>query len=87
MVFSSLEFIFIFLPIFLIAYIIVPRKYKNTIILCGSIIFYIVGSWKKPQHIFLLLLATIVNFVIGRRLKKNHSKKLLILGIAYRNIF
>lgn len=86
MVFSSLEFIFIFLPIFLIAYIIVPRKYKNTIILCGSIIFYIVGSWKKPQNIFLLLLTTIVNFVIGRRLEKNHSKKLLILGITY-NLF
>ena len=49
MIFSSLEFIFIFLPLFLILYFVSPTKYKNYVLLIGSIIFYIIGAWEHPQ--------------------------------------
>ena len=99
MVFSSLEFIFIFLPIFLIIYFCTPKKYRNYILLIGSIIFYIVGCWKKPHYLILLVLSLIINFIIGRMIEKNillenenkktieksksKSKKILIIGIIY----
>lgn len=84
MIFSSLEFIFIFLPIFLILYYIFPVKYRNYILLIGSIIFYIIGSWGHPYYIILLVVTTFVNYKIGKKLGKN--KKIFIFGIIY-NIF
>ena len=46
MEFSSLEFLFRFLPIFLIIYYLVPVKYKNPVLFFGSLVFYAMGSWK-----------------------------------------
>ena len=43
MVFSSFEFLFRFLPIFLILYYITPRNYKNHVLFAGSILFYALG--------------------------------------------
>lgn len=99
MVFSSLEFIFIFLPIFLIIYFSAHEKYRNYILLIGSIVFYIVGCWKNPFYLFLLILSLIINFIIGRMIgkkislenenkiiaerSKSKSKKILIIGIIY----
>lgn len=50
MEFSSLEFLFRFLPIFLIIYYLVPVKYKNPVLFFGSLVFYAMGSWK--MHFF-----------------------------------
>lgn len=83
MVFSSLEFIFIFLPIFLISYFISPIKYRNYNILIGSIIFYIIGSWGHPHYIVLLLVSTLLNYKIGKTLGKSKNRKVLIFGIIY----
>ena len=47
MEFSSLEFLFRFLPIFLIIYYLVPVKYKNPVLFFGSLVFYAMGSWKR----------------------------------------
>ena len=81
MVFSSLQFIFIFLPLFLFIYFTVPNKYRNNIILLGSIFFYIVGSWGHPHYLLLIALSICVNFIIGRLVENN--KKFLILGLIY----
>ena len=45
MEFSNLEFLFRFLPIFLIIYYLVPVKYKNPVLFFGSLVFYAMGSW------------------------------------------
>lgn len=66
MVFSSLEFIFIFLPIFLFLYYIAPYKIKNLIILIGSIIFYAWGSIEYPAYIAYFCMAIVMNYLIGR---------------------
>lgn len=85
MVFSSLKFIFVFLPVFLIIYFVLPKVWKNFWVFVGSIGFYAFGTLDKPQYILLLLMSVIVNFVLGKFIEKDKSggKRPLILGIVY----
>ena len=48
MVFSSLNFLFLFLPIVLVLYFLSPRKIKNAILLVASLIFY---AWGEPVYV------------------------------------
>ncbi len=59
MVFSSLIFLFRFLPVFLLVYYIVPRPIKNLVLFIGSMVFY---AWGEPKYTVLVLLSIIVNF-------------------------
>ena len=63
MVFSSIDFIFRFLPLFLIGYYIAPKRNKNLILLIGSLIFY---AWGDGWYTLLLVLAVFVNFIFGK---------------------
>lgn len=85
MVFSSLEFIYIFLPIFLIFYYIFPSKYRNALLFIGSIIFYSVGTLDHPLYILLMLVSILVNYLLalGVEKTKKHGKFLLTIGIIY----
>ena len=56
MVFSSVLFLFRFLPIFMICYFLVPRNMKNLVLFLGSLVFY---AWGEPVYIFLMLFSTI----------------------------
>lgn len=85
MVFSSLKFIFIFLPIFFGCYYIVPCHLKNIVLLAGSLCFYFVGTLVHPEGFILLLLSIIMDFFVGL-LIENHSnrkKVFLTLGILF----
>lgn len=64
MLFSSLEFLYLFLPCALIAYFLTPRQAKNAVLLAVSIIFYTLG---EPKYLPVLLLCTLSGF-IGARL-------------------
>ena len=68
--FASLEFMFRFLPVFLIIYYAFPTKHRNTILLIGSIVFYAVG-----EPVFILGLLTMMHkeFVI-----QNNSNVVLV---------
>ena len=70
MIFSSLEFIFIFLPILLIIYYITPNKYRNYVLLFGSIIFYFIGVKDHQAYMLLLAISVIINYFIGRLIGK-----------------
>jgi len=59
MVFSSIVFLLGFLPVFLITYYLVPRKFKNVTLLLFSIFFY---SWGAPRFIFVILATTFLDF-------------------------
>ncbi|MBD5488713.1 MAG: MBOAT family protein [Lachnospiraceae bacterium] len=63
MVFSSLEFLFRFLPVFMLIYLSVPAKYRNIVLLVGSLIFYGVG---EPYFVLLLILSVLVNYGLNR---------------------
>lgn len=64
-VFSSMEFLFRFLPIFLAVYYITPQKYRNTALLFGSIVFYAVG---EPYFILLLLVSVWLNYILAKKI-------------------
>lgn len=82
MVFSSIPFLFFFLPIFLVLYYILPFKYKNYILLLFSLIFY---AWGEPVYILLMILACGVDYCNGRLIEKHRKssiKKKSLLGIS-----
>ncbi len=72
MVFSSIPFIFFFLPLFLILYYISPSKLKNIILLIFSLIFY---AWGEPIYILLMFFSSLVDYINGLLLTKSTSKR------------
>lgn len=62
MVFSSLLFLFRFLPAVLICYYLVPRRVRNLVLLLFSLVFY---AWGEPVYIFLMLVTILVSFAGG----------------------
>ena len=76
MVFSSLIFLIVFLPILLLLYYLVPNSknflFKNIILLIFSLIFY---AWGEPIYVLLMLFSSIVDFVIGNLIEKVPKKK------------
>ena len=87
MVFSSVLFLFRFLPIFMICYFLVPRKMKNLVLFLGSLVFY---AWGEPVYIFLMLFSTISDYVWGRLIEeyrgKDRSRIFLLCSIVI-NLF
>ena len=70
MVFSSLTFLFVFLPIVLLIYYISPKPLKNFVILLFSLIFY---AWGEPKFIFLIILSILINYIGALQIVKNSS--------------
>ena len=72
MVFSSLTFLFIFLPILCLLYFIIPKKWikiKNILLLIFSLLFY---AWGEPKYIILMLVTVLISYIFG--LIINHTK-------------
>lgn len=63
MIFSSLFFICIFLPVTLILYYVVPRKAKNLILLIMSLVFY---AWGEPVYVLLMMFSIVYNYLAAR---------------------
>ena len=82
MLFSSITFLYYFLPILLILYIIVSKKNKNFILLIFSLLFYFYG---EPKYIVFLILSCVINYVGALLKEKNRykSKIILVLVILY----
>lgn len=62
MVFSSIVFIFFFLPAVLLVYFIAPSKLRNFVLLLFSLLFY---SWGEPIYIFIMLFSTVFDYCNG----------------------
>ena len=73
LIFSSIEFLLWFLPVFLIVYGITPKKYRNLTLLVGSIVFYAMGD---ATYLALLMISVVVNYFIGLHLAKRSAKTL-----------
>ncbi len=82
MLFSSISFLYYFLPILIIIYFIIPTKYKNLFLLFFSLIFYFYG---EPIYILILLLSCLVNYFLALLIDKyrNKSKIILILSLIF----
>ena len=75
MVFSSISFLYYFLPLVLFFYFIVPNKFKNYILLLFSLIFYFYG---EPKYIILMILEILICYY-GSKFIKNNKYNLYIL--------
>ncbi|MGN0431191.1 MAG: MBOAT family O-acyltransferase [Lachnospiraceae bacterium] len=71
MVFSSILFLFRFLPIFLICYFVAPERMRNLVLFFGSLIFY---AWGEPVYVILMLFSTISDFTHGILIDKFRYK-------------
>lgn len=82
MIFSSILFIFRFLPIALILYYITPQKYKNLILTLLSLVFY---SWGEGKYFLIMIASIIIDYTAGRliyRYKNEIKKKTIVLCIS-----
>lgn len=72
MIFSSIEFLLFFLPLFLVLYGLTPKKYKNVTLLSGSLIFYAAG---EPEFLVPLMVSVVVNYFFGLHLGRRSRRK------------
>jgi alginate O-acetyltransferase complex protein AlgI len=79
MVFSSLLFVFGFLPLFLSGYVALPDRYRNAWALVGSCLFY---AWGGGSFIFVLLGSLMLDFSVAKRLERSMRKLWLAVGLA-----
>ena len=78
MVFSSIIFMFTFLPIILVTYYLFPRKLRNFILLLGSLVFY---AWGEPIYIILMILTIIINYVLALLIKNQKGRRKNIIFV------
>ena len=71
MVFSSVVFLFRFLPLFFILYYLVPGRGKNIVLFLGSLFFY---AWGEPVYVLLMLFSTVTDYFHGRLLGRFRGK-------------
>ena len=83
MVFSSIPFLFFFLPIVLICYYLVPFKLKNYVLLVFSLIFY---AWGEPVYIILMIFSCLLNYFYALYHDKVKNKKLLFILCIVANL-
>lgn len=72
MVFSSVMFLFRFLPVFMVCYFVVPERMKNLVLFIGSLFFY---AWGEPIYVCLMLFSTISDYIHGRLIDRYRGKK------------
>ncbi len=84
MLFSSIPFLYYFLPAVLILYFIAPKKLKNTVILLSSLFFY---AWGEPKYVILMISSIAVGYIFGLLIEKFRgktvSKVFLILSVLF----
>ncbi len=67
MVFSSLSFLTLFLPLTILLYFAVPRRFRNLLLFLASLIFY---AWGEPVYIVLMLFSSVVDYSHGLLMEK-----------------
>ena len=79
MLFTSISFLYYFLPIVLITYFVLPKKLRNTVLCVASLIFYFYG---EPKYIILMLAEILIAYIVALLINKHKSKSILVLGIV-----
>lgn len=85
MIFSSLLFMFIYLPMVLVIYYVSPIKWRNIVLLLFNVIFY---SWGEPIYIILMAFSIVVDYGLGLFLDKNRenpkkSKSIVVISVVF----
>ena len=82
MLFSSIPFLYYFLPVVLILYFLAPKKLKNVVLLASSLVFY---GWGEPKYVVLMIASIVIGYVSGLMIEafnqKKAAKAFLILSV------
>ena len=84
MLFSSIPFLYYFLPAVFLLYFIAPKKLKNTVILISSLFFY---AWGEPKYVILMVVSITVGYILGLLIEKFRGSALSKLFLAISVIF
>lgn len=87
MLFSSMIFLWLFLPITMISYFIISAKYKNIFLLIASLFFY---SWGEPRYIIIMILSIALNYTYGIFIDNecsNKKRRFLLIQCISLNLF
>lgn len=83
MLFSSIPFLYYFLPPVLALYFFAPKKWKNTVLLLASLIFY---GWGEPKYVLLMLVSVLLSYLFGLLIERFRTtpaaKAVCILSVA-----
>ena len=83
MLFSSVPFLYYFLPAVLLLYAIAPRVLKNTVLLLASLVFY---AWGEPRYVVVMLISILLGYIFGILIERfrggRGAKVLLFLSVA-----
>ncbi len=79
MLFSSITFLYYFLPIVLVLYLVAPFRFRNAILFISSMIFY---AWGEPKYIFLMLISILIGYLAGILMDKLSKKIVLFSSIG-----
>ena len=74
MIFSSLIFLFMFLPLVLLLYYATPKRFRNVTLFAVDLVFY---SWGEPMLVLLMLVSVLINYIAAILVGINRKKKVL----------
>ena len=72
MLFSSIEFLYYFLPVVLLGYFILPKALRNVWLLAVSLVFY---AWGEPKFVVLMVASILLNYVWGLAIERSQTKR------------
>lgn len=76
MLFSSMTFLFLFLPIVFVVYYCCPKRFKNDVLLFASLFFY---AWGEPRYVSIMILLILINYAGALLIEKKDKKKTLLI--------
>ncbi len=84
MSFNSVTFLFFFLPVTLLVYYLIPKRFRNLVLVVASLFFY---AWGEPVYLLLLILSVVLNDLFGRMIgrraaEQRAARNMLILSIV-----
>ena len=79
MIFSSIPFLYYFLPLVLLLYYLVPSRTKNAFLLLASLLFY---AWGEPKYLLVMLAATALGYGFGLAMEAWPSRRKLLLFLS-----
>ncbi len=83
MLFSSIPFLFYFLPCVILLYLVAPKCIKNSVLLLASLVFY---AWGEPKYVVLMVVTVLLGYVLGLLIERYQGTKLaklfLIISVA-----
>lgn len=82
MLFTSPVFLFLFMPIMMLSYVIVPKAYRRSAILAYNALFYICANFHRPINILLMLSVILLAYIAGAVVKRNKNLRTIALFVS-----